>query len=184
MNIVAHNVPISRGSAGRPPSSGAPLFPELLHETFSGSAILSHLSRLIDMKTKGASILLVAKPGYRRNSISTSLHSIPAVGLFVADGTASGLQLLRALDPSIILIDSTSMNGLDYSDFCQSVKRDRPQSQCFLLVDNDNIVNEPSRECLDGFIRTNHSAYEFVEAVKGLIKQPKRTNQGQIQTTI
>ena len=134
------------------------------------------------MKTKGNSILLIAKPGYRRNSISTSLHSIPAVGLFVADGVASGLQLLRALNPTIILIDSATMNGNDYSDFCQSVKQDHPQSQCFLLVDYDKIERPPSNNYLDGFIRTNHSAYRFVEEVKGLINKPRVTSQAQLHT--
>lgn len=136
------------------------------------------------MKTIGASILLIAKPGYRRNSISTSLHSIPAVGLFVADGKSSGLQLLRALNPSIILIDSTSMNGIDYDDFCQSIKRDHPLAQCYLLVDYDKFDREPSHDWLDGFIHTNHSAYEFVEAVKDRIKQPIGINQAQIHTTV
>jgi hypothetical protein len=92
--------------------------------------------------------------------------------------------LLRTLNPSIILIDSTSINGADYDDICQSIKRDHPQSQCFLLVDNEKIDHESSHKWLDGFIRTNHSAYEFVEAVKGLIKQPEVTNQSQIHTTI
>ena len=136
------------------------------------------------MKTKGTSILLIAKPGYRRKSISTSLHSIPAVGLFVADGKASGLQNLRTLNPSIVLIDSASLNGIDNGDFCQSIKRNHPNGQCFLLVESEKIGRNPSLECLDGFIITNHSAYEFVEAVKGLIKQSKVTNQGQIPTTI
>ena len=136
------------------------------------------------MKTKGTSILLIAKPGYRRNSISTSLHSIPAVGLFVADGKASGSQLLHTLNPSIILIDSTSMNGIDYHDFCQFIGREYPQSQCFLLVDSDKIDHEPFHEFFDGLIHTNHSAYEFVETVKSLINQPKLTDQGQIQTTM
>ena len=102
----------------------------------------------------------------------------------MADGKDSGLQLLRALDPSIILIDFTSMNGIDYGDFCQAIKRDRPQSQCFLLVDYDKIDHEPSHECLDGYIRTNHSVFEFVEAVKTIINQPIVTNQTQIHSTI
>jgi DNA-binding NarL/FixJ family response regulator len=136
------------------------------------------------MKSKGSSILLIAKPGYRRNSISTSLHSIPAVGLFIADGKASGSQLLRTLNPSIILIDSTSMNGADSRDFCQLIRRDYPQSQCVLLVDSDKIVRELSDEFFDGFIHTNHTAYEFVQAVKGFLNQPKKTNQAQVQTTI
>ena len=136
------------------------------------------------MKTKGTSILLIAKPGYRRNSISTSLHSIPAVSLFMADGKTTGLQILRTQNPTIILIDSASMNDTDYGDFCQSIKRDHPQSQCFLLVDTNKIDREPSDKWLDGFIRTNHSAYEFVEAVKSLIKPPEAANQGEIQTTI
>jgi len=136
------------------------------------------------MKSQGTSILLIAKPGYRRNSISTSLHAIPAVGLFVADGKASGLQLMRTLNPTIVLIDSASMNGTDYNDFCQSIKRDYPQSQCQLLVDTNKIDQEPSHKCFDGFIRTNHSAYEFVEAVKALIKQPEGSNQVQTHSTI
>jgi len=136
------------------------------------------------MKTKGTSILLIAKPGYRRNSISTSLHSIPAVSLFMADGKATGLQVLRTQNPTIILIDSASMNDTDYGEFCQSIKRDHPQSQCFLLVDTNKIDREPSHNWLDGFIRTNHSAYEFVEAVKSLIKPPEAANQGEIHTTI
>ena len=136
------------------------------------------------MKTKGTDILLIAKPGYRRNSISTSLHSIPAVSLFVADGKDSGLQVLHTLNPTIILIDSASMNDTNYGDFCHSIKRDHPQSQCFLLVDTNKIDRVPSHNWLDGFIRTNHSAYEFVEAVKSLITQPEAANQGQIHTTI
>ena len=136
------------------------------------------------MKTKGTSILLIAKPGYRRNSISTSLHSIPAVSLFMADGKATGLQVLRTQNPTIILIDSASMNDTDYGEFCQSIKRDHPQSQCFLLVDTNKIDRDPSHNWLDGFIRTNHSAYEFVEAVKSLIKPPEAANQGEIHTTI
>ena len=136
------------------------------------------------MKSKSASILLIAKPGYRRNSISTSLHSIPAVGLSIVDGKSSGSQLLRTLNPSIILIESTSMNEADCRDFCQFIRRDFPQSQCFLLVDMDKIDRDLSLEFIDGFIHTNHSAYEFVETVKSLLNQPNKTDLAQIQTTI
>jgi DNA-binding NarL/FixJ family response regulator len=136
------------------------------------------------MKPEGTSILLIAKPGYRRKSISTSLHAIPTVSLHIADGKASGMQTLHTLNPTIILIDSGSMNASDYSEFCQSIKRDHPESQCFLLVDTNKADPEPPDQCLDGFIPTNHSAYEFVQAVKDLIKDPENTNQGQIHSTI
>ena len=136
------------------------------------------------MKSKNASILLIAKPGYRRNSISTSLHSIPAVDLSIADGKSSGSQLLRTLNPSIILIESTSMNGADCRDFCQFIRRDFPQSQCYLLVDMDKINREISYEYFDGFIHTNRSAYEFVEAVKSLLIQPEKIDQAPVQATI
>jgi DNA-binding NarL/FixJ family response regulator len=136
------------------------------------------------MKPDGTYILLIAKPGYRRKSISTSLHAIPTVNLLIADGKVSGMQYLHTLNPAIVLIDSGSMNTSDYSDLCESIKRDHPQSQCFLLVDTNKTNKKTADPCLDGFIYTNHSAFEFVQAVKSIIKRPEGTNQGYIHPTL
>ena len=137
------------------------------------------------MKTKSSSsILLIAKPGYRRNSISTSLHSIPGVSIWIADGKSSGIQFLDNTKPTLVLIDSASLNKSDFADFCQSIKIKQPRSQCFILVGYENLLHELPFEYYDGFIRTNHSVHEFIETIKNLIKQLAAPDQGQMQSAM
>jgi len=136
------------------------------------------------MKPTGVSILLIAKPGYRRNSISSSLHSIPSVGLLIADGRDSGLQMLTDLYPTIVLIDSASLNGHDCADLCLAIKRAQPGCQCYLLVDNDNPERLLVHPSIDGLIHTNRSAYEFAESVKFLACQYSFTFQEGLPTSV
>jgi DNA-binding NarL/FixJ family response regulator len=136
------------------------------------------------MKSTGVSILLIAKPGYRRNSISSSLHSIPSVGLLIADGTDSGLQMLTDLYPTIVLIDAASLIGHDYADLCLAIKRTHPGCQCYLLVDNDNPESSIIHPCIDGLIQTNRSAYEFAESIKFLARQSSLTFQEGLSTSV
>lgn len=113
-------------------------------------------------------ILLVAKLGYRRQSILSILNSLSEFHVTVTDSISQALEIHKTLHPEIILIDSDIITP-ETENSKIFFKCNGKQTRCYILVDNENPYQVSRCVNANGVISKNLSASAFVKTLNDII---------------
>lgn len=117
------------------------------------------------MQKQERHILLLARPGYRRNGIEASLRTIEDTILDIADDCESGHQIIQQRNPDLFLIYP---NGLETSHVCAICNRFKDQNKHQVILLSVLYGEELSANCCNDCQMVNiESSMQLIQLVKG-----------------
>ena len=123
------------------------------------------------MKSSGAYVLIVARPGALRNSLRALLTTTPETGLVhqAKDGQ-SALRMVEGRCPDLVLID-LDLSRDDVPTVLARIKSVCPQSRCLVLADHTDQQLGIEFAGADVVVLKGFPAWKLVTTIKKLLSE-------------
>ncbi len=113
--------------------------------------------------------LIIASPGRFRDSLSVLLRAGELVSLVgQADNGVSGLKMIDALRPNLVLMDADLPNG-DTWDVLEHIKRTWPQVRCLILAHTQQQERDAQTAAADSCLRDGFTTEILFGTLRDLI---------------
>lgn len=125
------------------------------------------------MKTNTPS-LIVARPGHLRDAWRALLMATPFIGqVYVADDEASALELVKSVEPRLVLLDSDMPEDGPWT-LLRHIKEDHPLCKSVVLVCNLQQQSQAEAAGSDVVLMRGFPAEKLFQVIEQLLKGRER----------